>query len=418
MRITNAMLVNNMLNYINLNQMRMDKLQNQIASGKKITTPSDDPVVASRALRFRADVSEIGQFRRNTSDALSWVETTEDSLDKITEVTQRVRELMVQGANGALSESETKNMSSELKQLKGQLIQIGNTAYAGRYIFSGFSTDQKLFVDDENSPDFGVFQTSVDTIKDRINYEIGVGNSININVAGGDLFNNMGNAIGNRFAQGTGGGIYFPMTLEGGNNSFEISVNGEAPVFIELDEGAYGSMEDLVSQMQNKIDLEGLSVKVSNIGNKLQLKSTEISENSTIRVENGSLSLGFANGLMKYVDGTVAQKGGFIQDLDAIISLFENGDTSEIGLSIGKIDNQLENVLRIRSDLGARYNRLELTENRLSMDEVTFTRLLSLNEDADMAEVIMKLKNEENVYNASLAGGARIIQPTLLDFLR
>ena len=50
--------------------------------------------------------------------------------------------------------------------------------------------------------------------------------------------------------------------------------------------------------------------------------------------------------------------------------------------------------------------------------DVNFTKLMSDNEDADMAETIMNLKNEENVYKASMAGGARIIQPSLIDFLR
>ncbi|NLW27380.1 MAG: flagellar hook-associated protein FlgL, partial [Hungateiclostridium saccincola] len=60
----------------------------------------------------------------------------------------------------------------------------------------------------------------------------------------------------------------------------------------------------------------------------------------------------------------------------------------------------------------------ELTENRLSKNIYNFTKLMSENEDIDQAENIMLLKSEENVYRASLAGGARIIQPTLMDFLR
>ncbi|HOL92687.1 MAG TPA: flagellin, partial [Clostridiales bacterium] len=68
--------------------------------------------------------------------------------------------------------------------------------------------------------------------------------------------------------------------------------------------------------------------------------------------------------------------------------------------------------------VGARINRLELTMNRMLNDITNFTRLMSENEDVDMTETIMNLKNEENVYRASLAGGARIIMPSLVDFLR
>ena len=82
------------------------------------------------------------------------------------------------------------------------------------------------------------------------------------------------------------------------------------------------------------------------------------------------------------------------------------------------IDDNIGNVLRIRADVGARTNRLELTSNRLESDTLNFTKLMSENENADIAETIINLKSEENVYSASLAGGAKIIQPSLIDFLR
>ena len=85
---------------------------------------------------------------------------------------------------------------------------------------------------------------------------------------------------------------------------------------------------------------------------------------------------------------------------------------------LGAIDKSLDNVLKVRADIGARLNRLELTLNRLEDDEVNFTKLLSINEDIDVSEVIINLNNEMNVYNASLSGGAKVIMPTLLDFLR
>ena len=78
----------------------------------------------------------------------------------------------------------------------------------------------------------------------------------------------------------------------------------------------------------------------------------------------------------------------------------------------------MNNILRVRADIGARQNRIELTSNRLDSDYTNFTKLMSNNEDVDMAETIMNLQNEENVYKASLSGGARVIQPTLVDFLR
>jgi flagellin-like hook-associated protein FlgL len=94
--------------------------------------------------------------------------------------------------------------------------------------------------------------------------------------------------------------------------------------------------------------------------------------------------------------------------------------TSKEGLnqSISNMQSLLDTVLGVQSDLGARMNRAELTLNRLGSDELNFTKMMSENEDVDMAEVIMNLQNEENVYRSSLSVGARVIMPTLMDFLR
>ncbi|MDD3853867.1 MAG: flagellar hook-associated protein FlgL [Syntrophomonadaceae bacterium] len=95
-----------------------------------------------------------------------------------------------------------------------------------------------------------------------------------------------------------------------------------------------------------------------------------------------------------------------------------NGNLTEIGAALTTLDNKIENLLSARSTIGAKVNRLELQDSRLKNTQISFTDLLSKVEDADMAEVIMQLKMQENVFRATLGAGARIIQPTLIDFLR
>lgn len=306
MRITNNMLINNMINYIGNNLTRMNGYQSQLATGKKIQVPSDDPVVAARALKLRTDVSEIEQYKKNVKDAQSWLDMTEDTLAKIGDVMQRVRELTVQGANGTNTPDDTQKINSEMEQLRDQLIHLGNTTYAGRYIFSGFKTDQKPL--DEIT---GAFMIDIDTSLENIKYEIGIGDDININVAGGDLFDHGGNA-----------------------------------------------------------------------------------------------------------DSTTGVPGRLISDLDSLIAELNVGNHNAVGDMLTAIDEDINNILRIRADVGARSNRLELSANRLESDTLNFTKLMSENEDVDIAETIINLQNEENVYRASLAGGAKIIQPSLVDFLR
>ncbi len=309
MRITNGMMISNMIRNLGNNQERLSKYQNQLDTGKKISVPSDDPVVAARALKLRTDVAKVEQYQKNLGDAESWLDATDEALSKLGEVLHRGRELSVQAANGTNTPEETQKIGAELKQLRLQAVQLANSTYAGRYIFSGFKTDQKLINDDENSVDFGKFAISVDNVNEKIFYEIGVGDSININAAGGDLFNNTGDA-------------------------------------------AAGNVPSMI-QMLNDV----------------------------------------------------------IADMDA-------GNYDGITQKLEDFDREMNNTLRIRADIGARQNRVELSTDRMSNDYINYTDLMSKNEDVDVAETIMNLKNEENVYQASLAGGARIIQQTLVDFLR
>ena len=94
-----------------------------------------------------------------------------------------------------------------------------------------------------------------------------------------------------------------------------------------------------------------------------------------------------------------------------------DGFLEEICLWLDVADAELSNINMLWVDLGARMNRGELTLDRLGSDVLNYATLSSQNEDVDEAYAIMMLEVAQTVYNASLAAGARVIQPTLLDFL-
>lgn len=118
------------------------------------------------------------------------------------------------------------------------------------------------------------------------------------------------------------------------------------------------------------------------------------------------------------IQNVVATESKLVNDMNAFIGFLDVGDTDSVSNILGEVDKHLQQLLAVRADLGARSNRLELIDSRISENSVTFTRLLSNSQDADMAEVIMYLKNAENVYKSALSVGGKIIQPSLLDFLR
>ncbi|NPV28893.1 MAG: flagellar hook-associated protein FlgL [Firmicutes bacterium] len=142
----------------------------------------------------------------------------------------------------------------------------------------------------------------------------------------------------------------------------------------------------------------------------------EIAPNVVIPV-NCSNAEKLFHGLEDKITGEV--KPGAIAVLDKLAwFLGENRPGSEISQCIGEIDQVIDEILATRGELGARVNRAEMALDRLQQTEIKQTELLSLAEDADIAEAIMDLKSQENVYRVSLATGARIIMPTLVDFLR
>lgn len=415
MRITNNMLINNMIGYIGNSLTRMEKYQYQLATGKKISVPSDDPVVAARALKLRTDVAEIEQYRRNVKDAASWMEITEDALGKVGDVLQKARDLAVQASNGTNTEDELQKVRAEVDQLRNQLIQLGNSTYAGRYIFSGYKTNKPLL--DEQT---GRFLETVNNAE-RILYEVGVGDSININVAGGDLFNGGGNATGDTPGVTAGTAAIGSLNIDASNNTLTLTVDGETCT-VTLTAGTYASSQALAKEIQDRVN-EALTasadISVNAEGDVLSFTTGSRGDASAISIDGTSAAaanLGLAAAAES--PGTTGQVGSLIQNIDSFIAFLDSGDYESISNLLADIDGDINNVLRLRADVGARENRTELTLNRLESDSLNFTKLMSENEDVDAAEAILNLKSEENVYRASLAGGARIIMPTLLDFLR
>jgi len=293
-RVTQNMLNNNMLRNLHKSMYNMDKMQQQLSSGKKVSRPSDDPVVATRGMFYRSSLMENEQYQRNVDEVLSWMDLTDETLDEVGSVIKRISELLVYSGNGALSADDLRAMGAEVAELKKHLGVLANQQINGKYIFAGTDTDKPPY--DEAAGDF------TSTNGSDINLEISQNVFTAINVNGQNIFN-------------------FP---DNANNIFKVLDN----IITTLNSG-----------------------------------------------------------------GSAAQ----FQD---------------------KIQQQYDNLLAERAGLGARVNRIELVKDRLDAQEVNVNELMSTNEDADIAEVITNLKTQESVHRAALGAGARIIQPSLLDFLR
>ncbi|WP_010647620.1 flagellar hook-associated protein FlgL [Oceanobacillus massiliensis] len=293
MRVTQGMLSNNMLRNLMNSNDKMGKYMDQLNTGKKITRPSDDPVVAMKGMGYRTELVKVEQFQRNTNEVHNWMDNTDAALDKATSALQRIRELAVQASNGTYSEEERVNMSEEVKQLKDHLVDIANTNVNDKYIFNGSQTDTAP-VDAEGNV---IFDPS------EVKIEVSSGTTLKANVNGDDVF------------------------------------GGDPDIF------------EVIDKFTAKLDGD------------------------------------------EAID----------EDIDA---------------SIEELDTGINNIINSRAELGARMNRLELVENRLGEQEVIATQTMSQNEDIDYAEAITQLITQESLHRAALSAGSKIIQPSLVDFLR
>lgn len=271
----------------------MGKYQDQLATGKKITRPSDDPVVAMKGITYRTNLMEVEQYKRNFSEAYTWTENTDAALDKATQGLQRLRELTVQASNDTYEGNQRKAIEEEIKQLKEHLVTIANTKVGDKYIFNGTNTSKEPV-----TTNAGGTVATTSTNANEVKIELSKGIYIGVNVPGNKLFN--------------------------------------ADFFKRI--------EDLQTKL------------MSNAG-----------------------------------------------DIDA---------------SLKDLDDNINAVLSVRSEIGARQNRIEMMETRIDEQEVIANRVLSENEDVDIERVITDLKTQESVHRAALGVGSRIIQPTLMDFLR
>lgn len=299
MRITQSMLQNNMLKNLYSSQVQMNKYLTQINTGKKISRPSDDPVIVMKGMGYRTEVTEVEQYRRNTSEIWNWMDHTDDALDKATKAMQRIEELAVQAANDTYDKDEREAIAKEVEQLQRQLVEIANTNVNGKYIFNGTDTNlQPVEVDAEGN----VIVTDTDGRNQYVNIEVSKGITFDVNMDPDKMFNK------------------------------------------EL----FANIDDFISA----------------------LKSDDSNQQ------------------------------------DEMNSALEN-------LRKGTTD-----IVNTRAELGAKMNRLELIEDRLSHQEIIAKDTMMKNEGVDFEEAVMNLLTQEVIHRAALSAGSKIIQPSLVDFLR
>ena len=160
MRITNNIILHNTTGNINGNKVNVNNLNNQMTSQKKIQRPSENPVIAVRSLRLRTTLSEIDQYyENNIPDAESWMKVTETALANMKTILTDIRTQCTYGASDQITADDRKTILTQLEKLRDQVYAEGNADYAGRTVFTGYRTNQKLtFMTDDNTTSYNITQ--------------------------------------------------------------------------------------------------------------------------------------------------------------------------------------------------------------------------------------------------------------------
>ena len=181
MRITTKIIQNNSLNNINTNKLLQDKLSQQMSTEKKVNRPSDDPIVAIRALRLRTNVNQVTQYYgKNVPDAESWLEVTESALSSMSEVVTDMISQCTKGSNEDLTTSDRETILTALKALRDEVYSTGNADYAGRFIFTGYRTDTALTFEDATEQKYSITEQIDNGKIDKV-IHVDSGNILDIN---------------------------------------------------------------------------------------------------------------------------------------------------------------------------------------------------------------------------------------------
>lgn len=184
LRVTQGMMHNQLMHNLNRNLTRMNNIQRQMETGMKLNRPSDDPVGITYSLRYRNELSNNEQYQKNVDMAKSWLDFSDDMLSQTESVMHRIKELAVRATTETNSEEALTAIQKEMKELRGQLMDIGNSKLNGKYVFNGQMTDRPPYSQDNAANDI--------TDANLVSLTLGAGVKAPINLSGNDIFGEPG----------------------------------------------------------------------------------------------------------------------------------------------------------------------------------------------------------------------------------
>jgi flagellar hook-associated protein 3 FlgL len=464
---------------------QLDKYNMQMTTGKKIQRPSDNPIIAGRALKFRSNLAQTEQYLRNTEQGVSWMEITEGAFMTVENMTKSIRDNVVSGS-GDKGVEELKMISVELRQIIAQLATEMNVTYTGRYVFSGYRTDiAPTYQKDELNENYNIDQYyNIDDVEKAYSIQNGTIDTIPkyqntitevdiIKIPYKDATNLTVGRVdinGNPVLDANDDPInYTVVEFLKDNPLAYVAVDGQINYIAETGELVLG--EDVAQELADLPKGESLNINYDKTGfvkgepnPKVFFKCTDKTTGKSYNMDNQSLEYEFGvntkipiNSLAKdvftdkmyadlvalvdFIDSIeltdektlrefyMSAAGGGIIDSDELDEavkehmIREDNNAKKAAQSkfsnmIGSIDKHSQNISKEHADMGSRMIRLDFVSSRLEDDRDIYFDLMMKNEGADLVETSIMISEALATYQASLSVGAKIIQLTLMDFIR
>ncbi|MDR2649702.1 MAG: hypothetical protein LBB94_08325 [Clostridiales bacterium] len=472
MRVTNIMMSNTMLLNIRRNMANMDKLYGQISTAKKIQAPSDDPIIAARALKFRSNIAETAQYQRNASQGMAWMNVTESAYNNVINIMKSIKDRCIEAANATLEASDRQAVAAQIRQMVLQMGTEMGITYAGRYTLSGFRTNEPPVYLQDNVKRYKIAQTfTMDDIERAKSYQklaagapagtdpplvfgssmlkLPYANVVNLNIPGyaaltasaddaavpGQTYNPYDSAS---IPPGTI--VYIKETGELILNESDADAMPPTGLTVAYDKSGfragdlnpivYFECSDLDTGINYTMDIQDIAyefsvntnVNINSLAKNIYTDKMYADLNNLCNLLEG-VTLSNTNQLTeKYSNPPYSLSGETLTRTVNRQAADERAQLADVlherfNNMLYMCDRHIANASRQQTDLGTRMNRLELISTRLDQDEGSYRKLMSDNEDADMMESIMYKSNAEAVYQASLKAGASIIQMTLSNFI-
>ncbi|GAB4339028.1 MAG: flagellar hook-associated protein FlgL [Calditrichia bacterium] len=144
MRVTQNYSVQTLLQTVAQSRERIYGLQRDIATGKKINTMSDDPEHIEIVMRYKNLLNKHERFEKNLEKALDFMNISSQALDDISNALANAKELAVQSIN-TTNEGEWQSLAEQIDQILGEVVDLSNTRFAGRYVFAGSRPNEQPF---------------------------------------------------------------------------------------------------------------------------------------------------------------------------------------------------------------------------------------------------------------------------------